>query len=362
MQRCQGQPSTCAIAFFKPACASETTSSTPVQAALDQAAQEAAPEGLRLRLADVEGDHLPVARLVHAVGEHEALAHDAASVSDLLHLGVQPQVRIAALERPVAEGVDLLVQALADPRDLALGDPQPQRLDHLVDLARGDTGDIRLLHDRDERLLGAPPRLEEAREVAAAAELGDRQLDLARARRPRPRPVAVAMGEPLLRGALAAVRADQLRHLRLHQLLHDPAQRLAQEVKPLALQQVADNLLNRHPLRLGHRGDSSRRRLGGLDEFERRGGRKLNRLRPTRSYTTLWDVTRGRAASCTSAYGVRWVHRTACGFPLRTDDDPAICPLLLMSVAWLHVPATVPRSVIVPCSQITAWVSGCRAA
>ena len=48
------------------------------QAALDQVAKEAAPEGLGLRLADVEGDHLPIAGLVHPVGEHEALAHDPA--------------------------------------------------------------------------------------------------------------------------------------------------------------------------------------------------------------------------------------------------------------------------------------------
>jgi hypothetical protein len=85
------------------------------QSALDQAAQEAAPERLRLGLADVEADHLAVAALVHRVGEHQALAHDAAAVADLLHLRVQPQVGVAALERPVAEGVDLLVQAGADP-------------------------------------------------------------------------------------------------------------------------------------------------------------------------------------------------------------------------------------------------------
>jgi hypothetical protein len=48
------------------------------QAALNERAQEGAPEGLRLGLADVEGDHLPIAGLVHAVGEHERLAHDAA--------------------------------------------------------------------------------------------------------------------------------------------------------------------------------------------------------------------------------------------------------------------------------------------
>jgi hypothetical protein len=33
-------------------------------------------------------------------------AHDAAAVADLLDLGVEPQVGVAALERPVAEGVD----------------------------------------------------------------------------------------------------------------------------------------------------------------------------------------------------------------------------------------------------------------
>jgi hypothetical protein len=32
--------------------------------------------------------------------------------------------------------------------------------------------------------------------------------------------------------------------------------------------------------------------LAGTDESERRGGRTTVRLRPTRSYTTLWDVTR----------------------------------------------------------------------
>jgi len=150
----------------------------------------------------------------------------------------------------------LLVEALADPGDLAFGDPQPERLHHLVDLARGDAGHIGLLHDGDERLLASPSRLQEAGEVAAAAQLRDRQLKLAGARRPRPRPVAVATGEPLLRRPLAAAGADQLGHLRFHQLLADPAERLAQEVEALTLEQVADDLLGRHPLRLGHRGDS----------------------------------------------------------------------------------------------------------
>src|SRR6266849_4814179 len=73
------------------------------QATLDQAAEEVAPERLRLALAAVEADHLAPTRLVHAVRDHQALAHDAAAVSDLLHLGVEPDVRVTALERPAAK-------------------------------------------------------------------------------------------------------------------------------------------------------------------------------------------------------------------------------------------------------------------
>ncbi len=224
------------------------------EAALDERAQEAAPEGLRLALPDIEGDHLPVARLVDAIGEHERLAHNAATIADLLDLRIEPEVGVAALERAVAEGVDLLVQTLADARDLALRDPEPERLDHLIDLARGDAGDIGLLHRAHERLLRAAARLEEARKVAAAPQLRDGELELAGTGVPRPRTVAVAMREPLLGYSLAAGGTDELRHLRLHQLLADPGQRFAQEVEPLPLEQVADDLISRHPLRLGHRG------------------------------------------------------------------------------------------------------------
>lgn len=139
----------------------------------------APPVSLGLALAGIEPDHLSVARLVHCVGEDEALPDHPSSISDLLDLGVEPQVGIAALERPLPEGLDLLVEPLADARDLGLGDPQPERLDHLVDLARRDAGDIGLLHDGDERLLGAAARLEEAREVAPPAQRGDGELELA---------------------------------------------------------------------------------------------------------------------------------------------------------------------------------------
>jgi hypothetical protein len=41
-----------------------------------------------------------------------------AAVFDLLHLGVNEHVRVAALKRPGTERLDLLIEARADPRDL----------------------------------------------------------------------------------------------------------------------------------------------------------------------------------------------------------------------------------------------------
>jgi hypothetical protein len=115
VQRCQGQSSVCAIAAFKPACASETTSRTACRPRFDQAAEEAAPERFGLALADIKADHLPVAGLVHGIGEHQRLRHDAAAVAHLLDLRIQPQVGVAALQRPAAEGLQLLIEAGADP-------------------------------------------------------------------------------------------------------------------------------------------------------------------------------------------------------------------------------------------------------
>ena len=73
LQRCQGQPSTCAIAFFSPACASETTSCTPVRPRLTSERRKLRQKASVSALADVERDHLAVTGLVHAVGEHQAL-------------------------------------------------------------------------------------------------------------------------------------------------------------------------------------------------------------------------------------------------------------------------------------------------
>src|SRR4051794_16100664 len=190
---------------------------------------------------------------MHGVRDHDALAGHPAAVADLLDLGVDEQIRIAALQRPLTERLHLLVEQPGDPADLGLRDPQPERLHELIDPLRRDAADIGLLDDRDERLLAALAGLQEAREVAALADLRDLQLDLTRARVPPPAPIPIAMRHPILRAALTALSADQLGHLGLHQLLRHHPDRLADHVTVLLTQHPADDLLDRHPLGTGHR-------------------------------------------------------------------------------------------------------------
>src|SRR4051794_14959482 len=120
VQRCLGAPSTCASAAFRPGWASEMASCTPIdQAARDQAAQELAPERLSLGLADVEADDLAPPGLMHGVRDHDALARHPAAVADLLDLGVDEQIRVAALQRPLPERLHLLIEQPGDPAHLA---------------------------------------------------------------------------------------------------------------------------------------------------------------------------------------------------------------------------------------------------
>ena len=60
-------------------------------------------------------EDLAAAGLVHAVRDHQRLVDDAAAVADLLDLGVQEHVRVAALQRPRPERVDVLIQRLRRP-------------------------------------------------------------------------------------------------------------------------------------------------------------------------------------------------------------------------------------------------------
>jgi hypothetical protein len=87
----------------------------PGQAAADQAAQELPPERLGLGRAHVQAENLALAGLVHAVGDHHRSMLDPPAGADLLHLGIQPQVRVGDLQGPLPEGDHLLIQAAAQP-------------------------------------------------------------------------------------------------------------------------------------------------------------------------------------------------------------------------------------------------------
>jgi hypothetical protein len=116
---------------------------------------------------------------------------------------------IVALQRTLAKRLDLFVQQRADPADLRPRDAQAKALHELVDATRGDAAHIGLLHDRHQRLLTAPARLQKRWEAAALPELGALQLDLPGSGVPRPGAIAIAPRRPVL-GALTKPSADQL--------------------------------------------------------------------------------------------------------------------------------------------------------
>src|SRR5215217_6250701 len=165
VQRCQAQPSTLAMAAFRPACASEIAELDADQAPLDEASEELGPKRLGLGLADIDGEDLAPAGLVHAMRDHQRLVDHAAAVAHLLDLRVQEHVGVAALQRPGPERVDVLIERAADAADLTLAHPQPEALDQLVDPPGRDAADISLLDDGQQRLLGPPARLQDAREI-----------------------------------------------------------------------------------------------------------------------------------------------------------------------------------------------------
>jgi hypothetical protein len=61
------------------------------------------------------------------------------------------------------------------------------------------------------------------------------------------------MRRAILGPALAALGADQLRHLELHQLRRNGLDGLADHVGMLVEQHLPDDLLDRHPVGTGHR-------------------------------------------------------------------------------------------------------------
>ncbi len=105
---------------------------------------------------------------MHTVRDHQRLVDHAAAVADLLDLGVEEQVGVAALERPRAVGVDVLVERLADAADLGLADPQAEALDEMLDEIDEKIDKVIVLEAPDEELV---ERLSGRRQSEATGEI-----------------------------------------------------------------------------------------------------------------------------------------------------------------------------------------------
>src|SRR5829696_2980240 len=90
VQRCQGQPSTVAMAVLSPWWASETHSRRPWSPRARRPRKELTPERLGLGFPDVQADDLAAAAVVDAVGDHQGLVPHPTGLPDPFHLGVQP--------------------------------------------------------------------------------------------------------------------------------------------------------------------------------------------------------------------------------------------------------------------------------
>jgi len=96
-----------------------------------------------------------------------------------------------------------------------------------------DTVDVGLHHDRVERLIDPPTRLQDRREERTFAELGDLQFDVTGLCRQQPRPGAVALGDTGL-GTFVAVSADPFGRFNLDQFLQHQTHRIPDEIDSLA--------------------------------------------------------------------------------------------------------------------------------
>jgi hypothetical protein len=197
----------------------------------------------------VQADDLAPALGVHGRRDYCRHGDDAAALAHPEVGGVEPQVGPLAVEGALEEGVLALVDLLAQLGDLRLGDArQAHGLDEVVHAPGGDAPDPRLL-DHGQGLLGGLAGLQEGREVASLAELGDAELEQAEAGVERAVPVSVAVVGPL-GAALVAAGADHALHVRLHQDLQHALHHGPEEVAVAGLLQ---QLHECHSV-VGHRG------------------------------------------------------------------------------------------------------------
>ena len=104
------------------------------QAPAGELAQEGGPEGFGLGRPDIHAENFTAAIAVDADRDDHRDRDDPPVLADLHISRIDPQVGPVPLDRAVKKGVDALVDILAQPADLALGDAvHPQSLDQIID-------------------------------------------------------------------------------------------------------------------------------------------------------------------------------------------------------------------------------------
>src|SRR5207244_5439360 len=141
-----------------------------------------------------------------------------------------------------AASLYLLVQVLADARDLALEDPvHTECLHQVIDAACGDALDVRLLDDGHQGPLSPFAWLEQRGKEAAIPHPRHAQLNGPDPRIPLPIPIAVALAQPG-RGPLVAFGAEVLADLQLHQRLAQHTHAVPQELPIMVEFRLAQEL------------------------------------------------------------------------------------------------------------------------
>lgn len=203
------------------------------QTALDEIAEELAPEHLVLRVADIDTEHLAVAVGSQAGGDHDRFGDHLAVLTHVQVGSVEPHVHEPDVIQPAgAQHGDVGVDLSADPRHGRLRDARvtTERLHEVVDLAGRGASDVRRHDHRPQRPIDPPARLEQFREVAPRSQLRDPDLDITRRGRQQLRAVSVALRRAL-RGALARRRADLGRQIGLDQFLQRRREDVAQRAR-----------------------------------------------------------------------------------------------------------------------------------
>ena len=143
------------------------------QRALFQLAQKRRPERFLLARADVETQDVTLTVKADADGNNHSLADNAVVLARFDVDGVQPDVGILALHRPVAKGRNH-VSSSWQMRDALLLLMPLQSADQVVDFPRADPFDVRFLDDGQRRFLTPLARFQQAGKTTPLPQLGIR--------------------------------------------------------------------------------------------------------------------------------------------------------------------------------------------